>query len=87
MKTIETLMKEIKSNLKKSDKIYFNANWDVDEYNFERLRACNKRVELCKEAEDLCIELLHTINSHKHYVIGLKQEIERNVLIPKIDKE
>ena len=87
MKTIETLIKEIKSNLKKGNKIYYGANWEVDEYNIERLRSCNKRLELCKKAEDLCIELLHEINTHKHFIEISKQVIERNVLIPKIDQE
>ena len=87
MKTIETLLKEIKRNLKKGHDVYINANWSPNEYNLERLKSNNKRLEMCKEAEELCIELLYQINNYKHFIIEIKQEIERNVLIPKIDKE
>ena len=87
MKTIETLLKEIKRNLKKGHEIYIKADWSHGQYNLERLKSNNKRLEMCKEAEELCIELLRMINDHKHFIIEIKQEIERNVLIPKIDKE
>ena len=36
MKTIETLLKEIKKNLKKGNEIYIKADWSPDEYKRDR---------------------------------------------------
>ena len=87
METIETLLKELKMDLVRTEKKYFNADWNPDFDDMAKLRALSIREKEMLQILLKSMKLQEKLKSQYEFVVKYKQEVERNVLIPKINKE
>ena len=87
METIETLLKELKRDLVKCENKYYNADWDPDIDDMGKLKALQIRENEMLHILLKSMKLQEQLKWKYEFVVRYKQEVELNVLIPKINQK